>query len=179
EEGQKSTKIWSVKVSPPVTETVHAIRYCVTFVIFGFFVFFAYTVTMTTAQSTEPDLLVRGQTLAQALRQEGRVEEAQTVAALLEAVNPVTQPAYLTTGEVARRIGVSRQTVVNWVKKGWLKGRRIGGRIIIPRGALSEFDDLLTVFDALDADRPPATDEEINAALEPERRNWTWVGKKR
>jgi len=134
---------------------------------------------MTTAQPTESDLFVRGQTLAQALHREGRVEEAQTVVALLEAVKPVKQPVYLTTGEVARRIGVSRQTVVNWVKKGWLKGARIGGRIMIPRAALSDFDDLLAVFDALDADRPPATDEEINAVLKPERRNWTWVGKEK
>ncbi|MFZ4851071.1 MAG: helix-turn-helix domain-containing protein [Caldilinea sp.] len=29
---------------------------------------------------------------------------------------------YATTGEIAQRLGVSRQTVVNWIKRGFLPG---------------------------------------------------------
>ena len=132
---------------------------------------------MITAQKPTTTLLDRGQSLAQTLTAEGRTNDAQTVAALLDALQPAPPPEYLTTGEVARRIGVSRQSIVNWVKKGWLDGVRLGGRIMIPRTALAEFDDLLAIFDALDEDRPPATIEEINEALAPGRKDWTWIGK--
>ena len=53
------------------------------------------------------------------------------------------------------------------------------GRIMIPSTELAEFDDLLTVFDALDAERSPPTVEEINEALAPGRKDWTWRGKEK
>jgi len=134
---------------------------------------------MTTTQKSTPELLTRGQSLAQNLRAEGRAEDAKTVVALIDALKPAPQPEYLTTGKVAERIGVSRQTIVNWVKKGWLKGVRLRGRIMIPSTELAEFDDLLTVFDALDAERSPPTVEEINEALAPGRKDWTWRGKEK
>ena len=134
---------------------------------------------MTTAQRSKTDLLMRGQSLAQTLRQDGRTDDAKTVAALLDALKPAPKPDYLTTGEVAKRLGLTRQTIVNWVKKGSLEGVRVGGRIMIPRTALAEFDDLLAIFDALDEDRPPATIAEINAALALGRKDWTWIGKEK
>ncbi len=134
---------------------------------------------MTTAQKSKTDILTRGQSLSQTLRDEGRNDDAKTVTALLNALKPTPKPEYLTTGEVANRLGLTRQTIVNWVNKGSLDGVRLGGRIMIPRTALSEFDDLLDIFDALDEDRPSATIEEINTALAPGRKDWTWIGKEK
>jgi excisionase family DNA binding protein len=132
---------------------------------------------MITAQKPKTNLLDRGQSLAQTLTDEGRMNDAQTVSALLEALKPAARPEYLTTGEVARRIGISRQSVVNWVKKGWLDGVRLGGRIMIPANTLTDLDEILAVEALLNEDRPPATIEEINEALAPGRKDWTWIGK--
>jgi excisionase family DNA binding protein len=132
---------------------------------------------MSTAQKSNTNLLNRGQSLAQTLTAEGRTNDAQTITALLDALQPAPRPEYLTTGEVARRIGISRQSVVNWVKKGWLDGVRLGGRIMIPANTLADLDEILAVESLLNEDRPPATLEEINEALAPGRKDWTWIGK--
>lgn len=48
------------------------------------------------------------------------------------------QPGYVSTTEAARILGVSSQTVRNWVDRGWLPGSRAHrlGRRQIPRAAL-------------------------------------------
>lgn len=132
---------------------------------------------MKTAQLSQTELLTRGQFLTKSLRDEGRDEDAITVASLLNALKPTRKSGYLTTGEVAKRLGLTRQTIVNWVNNGSLQGVRLGGRIMIPRTAMTKFDDLNAILADLDEDRPPATTEEINAALAPGRKDWTWVGK--
>lgn len=71
-----------------------------------------------TAVST--DILLKGRELAQSLRREGRVEDALVIDTLVRAVDPA--PLYFTTGDVARRLGVSRQTIVNWIKQGYMPG---------------------------------------------------------
>ena len=132
---------------------------------------------MTTLQLSQTELFTRGQFLTKSLRDEGRADDAITVASLLAALKPARKSNYLTTGEVARRIGVSRQTIVNWINRGTLAGTRIGGRFMVSRTALEKFDELNAILADLDEDRPPATAEEINAALAPGRKDWTWVGK--
>lgn len=118
---------------------------------------------------SDPKILDKGRTLVRTLRREGRRDEAQTVDALLQAAaatpkgeNPVP---FLTTGEVAQRVGVSRQTVVNWVKKGLLDGVRLGGRTLIAPAALKRFAQLEGILDSLDAERPPATPTEAAEAV--------------
>lgn len=126
-----------------------------------------------TVQLPRTDLITRGQLLTQTLDAEGRTDDAQTVAALLDAL----KPTYLTTSEVAQRIGISRQSIVTWVNKGWMEGVQIGGRIMIPADSLADLDEILAIEELLNKDRPPATLEEINEALAPGRKNWTWIGK--
>ncbi len=125
-------------------------------------------------------LLAQGQQLARALRSEGRSKEAQTVDALLQAVvdspiKKVSEPAsYLTTGEVAKRVGVSRQTVVNWVNKGLLPGVRLGGRTLIEPASLQRFVKLESILDDLDMERKPATPTEAATVVQQTRKGWLW-----
>ncbi len=79
------------------------------------------------------DILLKGRELAQSLRREGRVEDALVIDTLVCAVDPA--PLYFTTGDVARRLGVSRQTIVNWIRQGYMPGERVGGRMMVPASA--------------------------------------------
>ena len=117
-----------------------------------------------------------GQTLADTLRQEGRSQEADIVIQLIDKVESEL-PTMLTTGQVAKRIGVSRQTVVNWVDRGWMEGKRVGGRIMIPASVLDGMDELDEILAIVDADRPPFTNDEARDILTEDRKHWTWIGK--
>lgn len=61
-----------------------------------------------------PDELNKGPALAHCLRREGRADDALVIATLVRAVEPT--PTYCAPDVVAQRIGVSRQTVVNWIE---------------------------------------------------------------
>src|SRR5712692_2375547 len=66
---------------------------------------------------------------------------------------------YMTTGEAAGLIGVSLQTVKNWVRQGRLVGSRVGGRTLVTRGSVQAF------FDSLgSAPEPAESDEDLAAA---------------
>ncbi len=123
---------------------------------------------------SDPKILDKGRSLVRTLRREGRRDEAQTVDALLQAVEVGAPAPFLTTGEVAQRVGVSRQTVVNWVKKGLLPGVRLGGRTLIAPAALERFAQLEGILDSLDAERPSATPTEAAEAVTQTRKGWTW-----
>lgn len=105
-------------------------------------------------------LVSKGELLARDLRREGRRVDAQIVDDLVQAIaadlGDVESAPFLTTGEVAQRIGVSRQTVVNWVKKGMLPGVRLGGRTLVAPATLRRFAKIEGILDDLDAERPPA-----------------------
>jgi excisionase family DNA binding protein len=121
------------------------------------------------------DLLARGRSLIKNLRQEGRNKDAETVDAILRVVEDVTEaPSYLTTGQVAQRLGVSRQTIVNWTRKGLLPGLRLGGRTMVPATALDRFASIERLLDELDAEREPGTPEEVAALVSRGREHWTW-----
>jgi len=126
----------------------------------------------------EMTVLSRGKALAQSLRQEGRVEDAQLVDELAQVVERQTQPTqYATTGQVAQRLGVSRQTVVNWIRRGLMPGIQLGGRLVVPVAELGRIDEIARLLDVVDIERPPATPEEVDAALRNERNQWKWIGK--
>lgn len=128
--------------------------------------------------ATEITILSRGRALAQSLRQEGRVEDAQLVDELALVVERHAQPTqYATTGQVAQRLGVSRQTVVNWIRRGLMPGIQLGGRLVVPVAELGRVEELARLLDSVDAERPPATPEEVDAILSSERTQWKWIGK--
>lgn len=126
---------------------------------------------------TTEQLLTRGQQLAKTLRTEGRVNDAALVDALITALDQYDTAELLTVEEIAQQIGVNRQSVVKWVKQGWLEGVYVGKHLMIPASAMNRLEELNTILAALDQDRPPATNEEIAAALQSDRKDWTWIGK--
>lgn len=126
----------------------------------------------------EMTVLSRGKALAQSLRQEGRVEDARLVDELAQVVERHTQPTqYATTGQVAQRLGVTRQTVVNWIRRGLMPGIQLGGRLVVPVAELERIDEIARMLDVVDAERAPAIPEEVDAALRNERIQWKWIGK--
>jgi excisionase family DNA binding protein len=86
-------------------------------------------------------------------------------------------PPYLTTGEVGRRLGVSRQTVANWIKHGLLPGVRMGSRLMVPATTLARFARLEKILDELDAEQEPGQPGEIIELVGRERASWTWAAK--
>jgi len=130
---------------------------------------------MTTINS---EILIRGRTLVQGLRQEGRRDEADTVAVLLRVAERVEQETqYLTTGQVAGRLGISRQTVVNWVKKERLPAIRLGGRLMVPATALAAFARIERILDELDTEREPGAPDEVIELVSRGREGWLWANK--
>jgi excisionase family DNA binding protein len=93
-------------------------------------------------------LLSQGKLMAQNLRQEGRVDDAELVDELAQRMEQQTVRAqYATTGEVAQRLGVSRQTVVNWTKSGFLPGLKLGGRLVVPRSELTRAEEVARLLE--------------------------------
>ena len=124
------------------------------------------------------NILSRSRLLARNLRQEGRVEDAEVVDELVQSVEKQSaRSQYATTGEVAQRLGVSRQTVVNWIKRGFLPGVKLGGRLVVPTTELARVEEVARLLDIVDAQRPPATPEESDSVSRNERDQWTWIGK--
>lgn len=78
---------------------------------------------------------------------------------------------------IARRLGVSRQTVVNWIKRGFLPGVKLGGRLVVPSAELARVEEMARLLDVVDAEAPMADPPEIDSAARDERDQWTWAGK--
>ncbi len=111
------------------------------------------------------------QETVETLRARGEDDRARAVATVLDVALSI-QPAahaperlYLTTGQAASLLGVSRQTIVNWVAAGKLPGARLGGRTMALRAAVVERYEAL-VANALPT--PPRRPEDAAA-----RRRWS------
>jgi excisionase family DNA binding protein len=129
------------------------------------------------AMATELESLVaQAGEVQRRLEAQGATEDAAVVARLvreLTAAKPKAERPYYTVSEAAALIGVSGQTVKNWISRGLLDGYRLGGRIVIPRAILDSYRPLADALKALDP--TPPTDEilrHINAG----RRPFTWPG---
>ena len=124
------------------------------------------------------NILLRSRRLAQDLRREGRMEDAAVVEQLVQNLEQQAARApYATTGEIARQLGVSRQTVVNWIKRGFLPGVKLGGRLVVPAAELARVEEMARLLDVVDAEAPTAGPEEIDSVARDERDRWTWAGK--
>ena len=82
--------------------------------------------------------LTAARAAADDLRQRGEIERAAAIEALVDAAKPEALPALdlLTTGQAGELLGVTGQTIKNWVRAGRLTGYRVGGRIMLPREAV-------------------------------------------
>lgn len=78
---------------------------------------------------------------ARELRQRGEDERARAIDTLVAAARQDAPRSLnlLTTTEAGDVLGVSGQTIKNWVRQGRLRGFRLGGRIMIARDVLSEY----------------------------------------
>lgn len=85
---------------------------------------------------------------AQGLRDEARV--MLDLIAEVQALQPQSERQFYTTAEAGRLIGVTPQTIKNWVARGLLAGYRLGGRIVIPRAALDEYRELGAAMRAIE-----------------------------
>jgi len=108
------------------------------------------------------------------LEERGAAEDAQVVERLVQELTtarPKAERPYYTVAEAARLIGVSGQTVKNWISRGLVKGYRLGGRIVIPR---SELDEYRSMAEASKGIEPLPSREEIVDAVREGRRRFLW-----
>jgi excisionase family DNA binding protein len=105
------------------------------------------------AQDVVEDLVARG-----AQDQAAAIERLISTAASTLGTGPKEGPReLLTTGQAARALGVSVQTIKNWANAGQLQAVRLGGRVMVHREAL------MTYLDAVRRSRPAPVNQ-----LEPE-----------
>lgn len=119
-------------------------------------------------------LIDRAMDVQRRLAEQGATEDASIVEQLvaeLTAAQPKAERPYYTVTEAAELIGVSGQTVKNWISRGMLKGYRLGGRIVIPR---TELDDYRPMAEASKAIEPLPPLEEIIDAIRAGRRRFIW-----
>ena len=87
------------------------------------------------------DTIQLARATAAELRERGEKERARAIDALVEAVRQEAIPSLdlLTSGEAGNLLGVTGQTVKNWVRHGRLPGFRIGERIMVPKKAVADY----------------------------------------
>jgi excisionase family DNA binding protein len=106
-------------------------------------------------------LVDRAVSVQQELRDRGLVDEAQVVADLvkeLTTLRPLTDRPFYTSTEAAAIIGVSAQTIKNWVSRDMIKGYRVGGRIAVAREEVERYRELAASLKDLE---PIPTREEV------------------
>jgi excisionase family DNA binding protein len=78
---------------------------------------------------------------AKDLRSRGDTEKAQAIEALVDASarESIAPIDFLTTTEAGEILGVTGQTIKNWIRDGRIEGFRIGGRFMVPRNAVADY----------------------------------------
>lgn len=87
------------------------------------------------------DVLNIAKTTAAELRQRGELDRAAAIDALIAAARDESVPTLdlLTSTQAGDVLGVSGQTIKNWVRQGRLAGYRVGSRIMVPREVLVDY----------------------------------------
>jgi excisionase family DNA binding protein len=98
-----------------------------------------------------------------------RAKEA--AARIRAALGEADQEDYLTTMEAARALGIrSVNTIKLWVKTGYLQGKRIGGRLLIPRTEIERLsgDERVRVLQAIGRGHEESSDLGREGGMTPE-----------
>lgn len=123
-------------------------------------------------------LVDRAMDVQRRLEERGFSEEAQLIEQLvkeLAASRPRAVKPFYTTTEAAEMVGVTGQTIKNWVARDILKGYRLGGRIVIPR---AELDEYRSIAEAAKAIEPLPTRNELVEEVRAGRRRVVWPEQK-
>jgi len=101
---------------------------------------------------------------AEELRQRGQLERAHAIESLVEAAREDAIPTLdlLTSREAGELVGVTGQTIKNWVRQGRLEGYRVGSRIMIPKNVVADYVSRARQSLELDA----ISDEEATGLVE-------------
>jgi excisionase family DNA binding protein len=119
--------------------------------------------------------------LAQDVAEELRARGARDKAAAIENIISTAAPALsakpkdgprqlFTTGQAARALGVSVQTIKNWASSGQLQTIRLGGRVMVHR------DALLAYLDARRRAQPAGKMAEAEAEKDDAQREFVYAG---
>lgn len=78
---------------------------------------------------------------AEELRLRGEQRQAQAIEALLGVARDEAVPSLdlLTSTQAGDLLGVSGQTIKNWVRKGRIAAYRVGGRIMVPKDFVADY----------------------------------------
>lgn len=83
---------------------------------------------------------IMAERMVEDLRRRGEVEPAEVIEALMREAEGTSRTLdLLTSTQAGELLGVTGQTIKNWVREGSLDGYRIGGRIMIPRQIVEDY----------------------------------------
>ena len=108
--------------------------------------------------SISPEIIDRLARLERELAEGGRQDDA---AALNEAVAALAHPGrdWLTTGQAAERLGVARQTVKNWLRRGTLRGVNTGTRWLVSAESVETIEGIRRTFADMQSEGYPSPEE--------------------
>jgi DNA-binding XRE family transcriptional regulator len=112
--------------------------------------------------------------LARNLPLKGQLTDVQMMEALQRAIaiSQAGESASLTTGELAQRIGVSRQTVENWVKQGLFPGIVLDARTVIAPAKLARAKPVERTVGDLEIERQQTMHTQASERMQPARKEW-------
>ncbi len=86
---------------------------------------------------------IRAEAMVEELRRQGQDQPAEVIETILQEVQDRRRQGLdlLTSTQAGELVGVTGQTIKNWVREGRLDAYRIGGRIMIPRAAVANYVD--------------------------------------
>jgi excisionase family DNA binding protein len=87
------------------------------------------------------ELLELARSAADELRQRGEFDRAKAIETLVDAAREDAIPSLdlLTSTAAGDLLGVTGQTIKNWVQQGKLAGYRVGSRIMVPKEVVAEY----------------------------------------
>lgn len=115
-----------------------------------------------------PEVIDRLARLEREMSESGRSDDA---AALAEAMVALARPGqgWLTTGQAAERLGVARETIKNWLRRGTLRGMSTGTRWLISAESVETIEGIRQAVAEAAAEGYP-TPEEIDRLTRRARR---------
>ena len=94
----------------------------------------------------------------QEMEKAGRASESQALRAVLKSFTGQSS-VLVTTGEAAKRLGLSIPTVKRWVERGALEGGEFGGRWLVSAASIDNLMNMRAALAALAEEGDPTPEE--------------------